>query len=238
MASAFQAIAPRTNYLPRPLTNTMLHPNLLHMLPPWNLTFDLHPYLNNLQQRPPSPPEPKSFSPKLISMRRNMPKVEPYSPDPQTKLHITPEILALLKQRPVEALLSPTPKLGASYEHRMVEENPQDIDINTLVSLSIKDLNKQLRGMSRSEVVRLKQLRRRLKNRTYAKLSRHKRVATICLLEEEITDLEHEVTFHTKETDRLSQNVQETEQKFNLLLKFATDNNITIEMDVSSDPLG
>ena len=34
----------------------------------------------------------------------------------------------------------------------MVEENPQDIDINTLVSLSIKDLNKQLRGMSRSEV--------------------------------------------------------------------------------------
>lgn len=40
-----------------------------------------------------------------------MPKVEPYSPDPQTKLHITPEILALLKQRPVEALLSPTPKL-------------------------------------------------------------------------------------------------------------------------------
>jgi len=161
-----------------------------------------------------------------------MPKVEPYSPDPQTKLHITPEILALLKQRPVEALLSPPPKMGV--EHRMIEENPQDIDINTLVSLSIKDLNKQLRGMSRSEVVRLKQLRRRLKNRTYAKLSRHKRVATICLLEEEITDLEHEVTFHTKETDRLSQNVQETEQKFNLLLKFATDNNITIEMESDS----
>jgi len=229
MASAFQAIAPRTNYLPRPLTNTMLHPNLLHMLPPWNLTFDLHPYL---QQRPPSPPEPKSFSPKLISMRRNVPKVEPYSPDPQTKLHITPEILALLKQRPVEALVSPPPKMEA--EHRMIEENAQDIDINTLVSLSIKDLNKQLRGMSRSEVVRLKQLRRRLKNRTYAKLSRHKRVATICLLEEEITDLEHEVTFHTKETDRLSQNVQETEQKFNLLLKFATDNNITIEMESDS----
>ena len=43
------------------------------------------------------------------------------------------------------------------------------------------------------QVVRLKQLRRRLKNRTYAKLSRHKRVATISMFEEEISELEQEV---------------------------------------------
>lgn len=103
------------------------------------------------------------------------------------------------------------------------------MDISTLVNLSIKDLNKQLRGMNRTEVVRLKQLRRRLKNRTYAKLSRHKRVATISVLEEEITELEQELACQQQETEKVSRNTAETNQKLAMLLQFADQHNIKIE---------
>lgn len=100
-------------------------------------------------------------------------------------------------------------------------ENAAALSDDELVSMSVRELNQHLRGLTREEVVRLKQRRRTLKNRGYAASCRIKRVTQKEELERQRVELQQEVEKLARENSSMRLELDALRSKYEALQNFA-----------------
>ncbi|NXQ53638.1 MAFB factor, partial [Anthoscopus minutus] len=153
-----------------------------------------------------SPTEQKTHLEDLYWMANSYQQMNPEA------LNLTPEdaVEALIGSHQVSQQLQGSEGFRAhhhhhhhhhQHHHHSVEDRFSD---DQLVSMSVRELNRHLRGFTKDEVIRLKQKRRTLKNRGYAQSCRYKRVQQKHHLENEKTQLIQQVEQLKQEVTRLA----------------------------------
>lgn len=104
---------------------------------------------------------------------------------------------------------------------REVGENAPVLSDDELVAMSVRELNQHLRGLTKEDVVRLKQRRRTLKNRGYAASCRIKRVTQKEELERQKIELQQEVDKLARENASMRLELDALRAKYEALQCFA-----------------
>ncbi|CAF4945377.1 unnamed protein product [Pieris macdunnoughi] len=132
------------------------------------------------------------------------------------------DLKSLAARKALMAPLSPTPCA--------------EISDDELVSISVRDLNRQLkmRGLTRDQIVRMKQRRRTLKNRGYAASCRIKRIEQKDELETEKSQEWHDMESMQDENNRIREEIEALRSKYDALRRFATMKSIPLpsELDI------
>ncbi|XP_047565189.1 transcription factor MafG isoform X1 [Lutra lutra] len=100
-------------------------------------------------------------------------------------------------------------------------ENGTSLTDEELVTMSVRELNQHLRGLSKEEIVQLKQRRRTLKNRGYAASCRVKRVTQKEELEKQKAELQQEVEKLASENASMKLELDALRAKYEALQNFA-----------------
>ncbi|KAG7491190.1 hypothetical protein MATL_G00000290 [Megalops atlanticus] len=100
-------------------------------------------------------------------------------------------------------------------------ENGTSLTDDELVSMSVRELNQHLRGLSKEEILQLKQRRRTLKNRGYAASCRVKRVTQKEELEKQKAELQQEVEKLASENASMKVELDTLRSKYEALQSFA-----------------
>ncbi|XP_032382454.1 v-maf avian musculoaponeurotic fibrosarcoma oncogene homolog Gb isoform X2 [Etheostoma spectabile] len=100
-------------------------------------------------------------------------------------------------------------------------ENGTSLTDDELVTMSVRELNQHLRGLTKEEILQLKQRRRTLKNRGYAASCRVKRVTQKEELEKQKTQLQQEVDKLANENASMRVELDALRSKYEALQTFA-----------------
>ena len=100
-------------------------------------------------------------------------------------------------------------------------ESEADIDDDSLVNMTVRELNVQLRGAAKEEALKLKQRRRTLKNRGYAQSCRTRRLQLKSELEQEKDQLQLTVIELTRQITNLKRDRDLWKAKYERLEKAA-----------------
>nr|AYI99244.1 transcription factor Maf [Spodoptera exigua] len=113
-----------------------------------------------------------------------------------------------------------------------------EISDDELVSISVRDLNRQLkmRGLTRDQIVRMKQRRRTLKNRGYAASCRIKRIEQKDELETEKSQEWHDMELMQDENNRIREEVEALRGKYDALKRSAIMKNIPLPPELEIQP--
>lgn len=99
-----------------------------------------------------------------------------------------------------------------------------------LVTLCVRDLNRELKsaGLTRAEVMKMKQRRRTLKNRGYAASCRTKRIEQKDDLEGERLKVVDSIEGLKKDNLHLQNSIGAIKSKYEQLINYAIENNISL----------
>ncbi|XP_038570067.1 v-maf avian musculoaponeurotic fibrosarcoma oncogene homolog Gb isoform X1 [Micropterus salmoides] len=100
-------------------------------------------------------------------------------------------------------------------------ENGTSLTDEELVTMSVRELNQHLRGLTKEEILQLKQRRRTLKNRGYAASCRVKRVTQKEELEKQKAQLQQEVDKLANENASMRIELDALRSKYEALQTFA-----------------
>lgn len=115
----------------------------------------------------------------------------------------------------------------------LMDNGDMIISDDDLVTLSVRELNRQLKnsGLSKEEISRMKQRRRTLKNRGYAASCRNKRLEVKGGLEGDKIIIEDEVIQIKEKVFALRQEIEDIKEKYDGLKRLASEQGITIPQE-------
>ncbi|XP_012968772.1 transcription factor MafG isoform X1 [Mesocricetus auratus] len=122
---------------------------------------------------------------------------------------------------PPRVMTTPNKGNKALKVKREPGENGTSLTDEELVTMSVRELNQHLRGLSKEEIIQLKQRRRTLKNRGYAASCRVKRVTQKEELEKQKAELQQEVEKLASENASMKLELDALRSKYEALQNFA-----------------
>ncbi|XP_054152790.1 transcription factor Maf-like [Oppia nitens] len=141
------------------------------------------------------------------------------------------ELVAIARSVDIECNKSDT---NDSMESNTSSGGRHGLTDDLLVTLSVRELNRRLKmsGLSRADVIKMKQRRRTLKNRGYAAQCRNKRLEQKGDLETDKVVVVSDIRHLSDVNNKIREEVIDLKQKFDAIVEFANNNGIELPPDL------